>query len=65
MRIIKEGELPQEHKVTLRGKCDNCGCVIEEEYGQRVVRSIPYVDCPTEGCNKSIFMLKKYHTDYL
>lgn len=59
MKVIKEGKLPGFKKRTLRGTCTNCGCVVEEEYEEKIIICAPVILCPTDGCCKPIFMFKK------
>lgn len=60
MRIVKQGERPMEKP--LRGRCSGCGCVVECVAGEVKhdpdprERGDPYVDCPTAGCDKWIWL---------
>ena len=59
MKVVREGKLPGLKKHTLRGTCTNCGCIVEEDYEGLLSIIVPTVMCPTNGCNRSIYMLHK------
>lgn len=58
MKIIKEGKLPEPCKVVKVGTCTHCGCIVQEEYENRLTQlsGVAVVKCPTYGCPEDILM---------
>ena len=60
MKILKEGFLPPDSIIQLRGKCNNCGCIFNTDVLDAEI--LPYARsnpvfvriCPTVGCKKLI-----------
>ena len=65
MKIIKEGRLPVTLTTVVRGTCNNCGCVVEDEKDTKLVRGFSVVSCPTYGCGLTILLLPYNDKPYL